>query len=87
MENVNQEYIDNLNLLIADKKTDLAGIVCECIMGADIGLNKLIMQLMTVQVLSTCIRHYDINFDIFTKNEILLIEEKLMIALQTCPNY
>ena len=87
MDLINQDYIDNLVLWSADKETDLADIVNECIVHQDPAEEELMLKLMAVQCLSRSIRDYDITTALFTEGEILGIEEKIMSILQTCPNY
>ena len=87
MDLINQDYIDNLVLWSADKETDLADIVNECIVNQDPAEEELMLKLMAVQFLSRSIRDYDITWEWFTEEEILLIEEQIMSIIQTCPNY
>ena len=84
---IDQQYIDNLVLWTSDKKTDLAAVVCESLANGDPAYNELVLKLMAVQVLMTSIRDYDITWDVFTENELLEIEERIMNVLQTCPNW
>lgn len=87
MNLVNQNYIDNLVLWSADKETELADIVNQCIVNQDPAEEDLMLKLMAVQCLSRSIRDYDYTWGIFTEADILAIEEQIMSILQTCPNY
>lgn len=87
MQIVTQEYVDNLVLWSADKKTNLAGIVAECLANGDPAYDQLVMNLIAIQSFHNCIRDYDITWDVFTEDDILYIEEMIYRILQTCPNY
>lgn len=87
MNFIDQDYIDNLVLFVADKKTDIAGIVCDCIINNDPARDELIMRLMAVQVMQLSIRDYDITWELFTEDDLFQIEETMLEIIQTCPNY
>lgn len=87
MDYITQDYLDGLVLWVADKKTDLAGIVCDHIANSDPAKDELMIKLMAISVLHSSIRNYNITWDALSSDDIMLIEELISSFLQTCPNY
>jgi len=82
---ITQEYLDNLQLYLADKASEMANKTLTLYCSGDPDYLRLKREVIVLQNVIHALRYYDITAEILTEKNILKAEELAISIIQNCP--